>query len=308
MKHVMQAAFTVLMLAGLTLQADIETFGSGANEFTMDFATIGNAGNAADSNGRGTVNENYRIAKYEVTIEQFTKARAADSNISNGNEDYWQAAGTTAPATRISWYEAAKYCNWLTSGNALQGAYLFSDADTFTGIDRASAISTYGTVYVLPTENEWYKAAYFKPDASGYSLYANGTDTAPGPTDARYNETSPWTAGSGTMEQNGTFDMMGNVWEWLETESDIEPLEPGYRLGRGGSYDFGTDAMRSVARYDDAPGGEAISRGFRVAAVPEPAVASLLILSATCLLAVRRFLGIKDTPKSPVLPSVSDPF
>jgi len=34
-----------------------------------------------------------------------------------------------------------------------------------------------GTIYVIPTEDEWYKAAYYA--GSGYSLYAFGTDTAP---------------------------------------------------------------------------------------------------------------------------------
>ena len=114
----------------------------------------------------------------------------------------------------ISWYEAAQFCNYLTSGNKYSGAYKFDISGNFQEIDRTSSISTYGTTYVIPTEDEWYKAAYFKPDGSGYSLYANGTNTAPiAGVQSNYNNVigQPWNIGSGTQEQNGTFDMMGNV-------------------------------------------------------------------------------------------------
>jgi hypothetical protein len=72
------------------------------------------------------------------------------------------------------------------------------------------------------SENKWYRAAYFKSNASGYCLYANGTNTAPvAGVNLNYGQTfpyfTPWEAGSGTIEQNVTFDRMGNVWEWNET-------------------------------------------------------------------------------------------
>ena len=94
------------------------------------------------------------------------------------------------PTASSSWYEAAKFANWLTSGNALQGAYGFSDATTFTGVDRATALTTYGTIYVLPTEDEWYKAAYLKSDGSGYTTYATGDSVPVAGTDANYNGVS----------------------------------------------------------------------------------------------------------------------
>ena len=94
---------------------------------------------------------------------------AADANVGNAGD--WSGSQPTASS---SWYEAAKFANWLTSGNALQGAYGFSDATTFTGVDRATALTTYGTIYVLPSEDEWYKAAYLKSDGSGYTTYATG--------------------------------------------------------------------------------------------------------------------------------------
>jgi sulfatase modifying factor 1 len=241
----------------------------------MDFVTIGNAGNAADTTGYGAVVNNYRIGKYEVTATQWqtinTAAGIGDSGGWSGNQ----------PVADISWYDAAKFCNYLTSGNKYSGAYKFDISGNFLEIDRVSSISTYGTTYVIPTEDEWYKAAYFKPNASGYSLYANGTDTAPiAGVNSNYDyvNLSPWNITNGTQEQNGTFDMMGNVWEWFET------LSYGSNRGiRGGSYYGDGHGLRSSFQPYDVPYVEYYALiGFRVASVPEPC--SLVLLSIGGLL------------------------
>ena len=47
-----------------------DTFGSGANQFQIEFVTIGNPGNPADTTGdpnpAGSVPYEYRIGKYEI--------------------------------------------------------------------------------------------------------------------------------------------------------------------------------------------------------------------------------------------------
>jgi formylglycine-generating enzyme required for sulfatase activity len=255
----------------------------------IDFVTIGNAGNAGDTRtgldeygcplaypyGCGAVSSNYRIGKYEVTATQWqtinTAAGIGDSGTMSGNQ----------PAADFSWYEAAQFCNYLTSGNKYSGAYKFDISGNFQEIDRASSILTYGRTYVIPTEDEWYKAAYYKPNASGYSLYANGTDTAPvAGVNSNYNGAigSPWDIiTNGTQEQNGTFDMMGNVWEWNETL-----IDGSYRVLRGGSYGSYDFDLRSSYRGSDIadPDYEGNFLGFRVASVPEPATLLLLGFSA----------------------------
>jgi formylglycine-generating enzyme required for sulfatase activity len=257
----------------------------------IDFVNIGNAGNAADTQvmvydgttGYGAVSYNYRIGKYEVTAAQWqtinTAAGIGDSGAWSGNQ----------PVASISWYDAAQFCNYLTSGNKYSGAYKFDISGNFLSIDRVSSTSTYGTTYVIPTENEWYKAAYLKPNASGYSLYANGTSIAPvAGANSNYSSGShgtPWSVGTGTQEQNGTFDMMGNVWEWNET------LKDGSERGeRGGSYYyFGFwDNVRTLAsfyrNYDSDPTIEVDYVGFRVASiVPEPCSLVLLGLGGMML-------------------------
>jgi formylglycine-generating enzyme required for sulfatase activity len=250
------------------------------------FVTIGSAGNAADTANYGIYGDvayTYRISATEVTIAEFMASGAG-----NGNENYWNAGtrtvGTAAPASYVSLYEAMKYCNYLTSGNVDNGAYVFGGG-VYQSTDRASAVITYGTVFAVPTEDEWYKAAYFKPDASGYSLYANGQETAPSGTEANYDANGnnmAWVVGNGAAEQNGTFDMMGNVFEWMETSSGVD---------RGGSYNGNESFLRSSFRSVDYQGGESSYFGFRIVAIPEPASVMMISLGGLVIAGYRRFFG-----------------
>ena len=125
----------------------------------------------------------------------------------------------------------------------------------------------------MPTEDEWYKAAYYKPDGSGYSLYANGLNTILAP-DNGWNYLggsydTPWDKGSGTEEQNGTFDMMGNEWEWVETPNGSDFSVRG---GCFDYYDFGlSSSFRFPLTYLDYS-----TVGFRIASIPEPCTIMLL--------------------------------
>ena len=269
----------------------------------MDFVTIGNAGNAADTGGtvgRGAVSYNYRIGKYEITNAQwnaFTAAAGAPTGNSvggqnpyNENSDY---TGIQQPTNCVSWFEALQFCNYLTSGNKSKGVYQFSGDNAnpgdFLGINRVAAKATYGIIYFLPTADEWYKAAFYKPDNSGYSIYANGQNTLPS-ADNGWNYTGglysePWNVGTGAQEQNGTFDMMGNVWEMTETEI----YSPLVHVILGGScfnarYPY-LNSSGPWYRHDIIEDGD---QGFRVASVPEPATLLLLGLGARLCLRLRR--------------------
>ena len=283
----------VVCLAVVCMMASVNfTWADTIRGIDMDFVTIGNAGNAGDTQvmndgttGYGSVSYNYRIGKYEVTATQWqtinTAAGIGDTGCWSGNQ----------PVGAISWYDAAQFCNYLTSGNKYSGAYKFDIGGNFLGIDRATSILTYGTTYVIPTEDEWYKAAYFKPNASGYSLYANGTDIAPiAGVNSNYDyvNNAPWNIiTNGTQEQNGTFDMMGNVLEWNETLID------GSDRGLcGGSYDYGFedggDNVASSYRFSCYPFGGGNNIGFRVASVPEPATVLLMLVGSMALLRRKR--------------------
>jgi formylglycine-generating enzyme required for sulfatase activity len=260
----------------------------------IDFVAIGNAGNLGDTRtgaegpgqpfanpyGCGAVGYNYRIGKYEVTNAQWNSFVDA-SGAPTGDEGIYnyssQFTDPQQPVTNVNHYEAMQFCNYLTTGDKSKGAYRFSGTNdnpgSFMGVDRIAAKTTYGTIYVLPTEDEWYKAAYFKPDGSGYSNYANGTSIAPiGGIDTCYDQIypyiGPWQVGSGTQEQNGTFDIMGNVWE--RTETFFYFYGQGRSGYRGGSYTDEDSLLLPSFRIDNNPGYEFGSLGFRVVSIPEP--------------------------------------
>ena len=160
----------------------------------IDFVPIGSPGNAADTQvmndgttGYGAVGYEYRIGRHEITYGQWdafvSAVGAPTGNPSGAYDANARFRGTNVPINLVSWLEAAQFCNYLTTGDKSLGAYLFSGDNAnpgdFEGIDRDSAVSAYGIAYVIPTEDEWYKAAYFT--CSGYSNYANGLDTIPSP-------------------------------------------------------------------------------------------------------------------------------
>jgi len=260
----------------------------------IDFVTIGNPGNPGDTraeanpSGAGAVGYEYQIGKYEVTNGQWdafvSVAGAPTGNPSNAYDEDALFTGDNVPANNVSWYEASQFCNYLTSGDKSLGAYQLGTDGSIT-IDRDSAVSAYGIAYVIPTEDEWYKAAYYT--GSGYSTYANGTDLAPiAGINTNYGDLDgqPWDVGvgNGTQEQNGTFDMMGNISEWNETL--ISPS----RGFRGGTYAFPALFFRSSFRDFSSPYSEYDSLGFRVASVPEPTTLLLLGLGGLALLRKRR--------------------
>ena len=240
------------------------------------FIPIGDTNNVADpQTGYGAVHYAYAIAEKPVTIEQFYY-----SGVGNGDEDYWndgtRMVGWDAPATMVTWNEAAKYCNWLTSGSPTNGAYQFdATGSTLVAVDRDAALATYGTVYALPTEDEWYKAAYYT--GSGYSLYPFGTDDPPrGGTnenpqanikEGTYVNPSPnyaWKVGSGAMEQNGTYDMAGNAFEWIESAADgtLDDMAEN-RVMRGGSWYYNDYYTRSTTRTPRDPSVPSTAIEFR---------------------------------------------
>jgi len=257
------------------------------------FVTIGDPGNTADTTGYGAVGYTYRISATEVTIAEFQASGAGD-----GDEGYWNGGthtvGTAAPASYVSLYEAMQYCNWLTSGDVNNGLYEDQGGGVWGAkYDRSTAIATLGFFYAVPTEDEWYKAAYYTGNSGDlWSLYANGTDTVPtwgtpegwnyyngGYVNSPPNYT--WTVGYGGQEQNGTFDMMGNVWEWMETSSGV---------ARGGSYLDNELSLRSSSRDSNSfvRSHEYSHVGVRVVAVPEPATMGLLAISGLVIAGHRR--------------------
>ena len=266
----------IYSLVACCVVASVPAFGA--------FVEIGDAGNAADTNtdsdrlGRGSVGYVYSIGDTEVSYSEFNA-----SPISGGTTPW---TGANNPVTAVTRVMAAQYCNWLTSGDTTVGAYTISGgaitgvtSHDSTDIDMAALISVYNTVYVLPTEDEWYKAAYYDQVENKYWNFANGSDLKPSTAESRYNAASPLDVGtSALVEENGTKDMMGNVWEWLETEGTL----------RGGAYDNTDEAnLRAANRLTGVADTEYDMVGFRMVAIPEPGTISFMSLSTIGLFLTR---------------------
>jgi sulfatase modifying factor 1 len=278
---------------------------------TMDWITVGNAGNSADPlTGYGAVGYEYRIGKYEVTNAQYgaflNAAAKTDSYglynskmsslgiTQSGSSGSYTYSVTTAlanrPVAHISWYDAARMANWMMngqgSGSTETGAYTLNGA--ISGIVLANA----GAQVYIPTEDEWYKAAYYNAASQTYSLHANGQNSIT-MADANYsNSVGSSTASTdvGTYSADpssyGTFDQGGNVVEW--NDAVISDSLRGLRGGAWGSLDVNN--LASSSRYGSDPSLESDYGyfGFRLASVPEPSSLVLTMLASGMMLSRRK--------------------
>jgi formylglycine-generating enzyme required for sulfatase activity len=202
------------------------------------------------------------------------------------------------PVNYVTWYDAIRFANWLNNGqgngNTETGAYTLLGG-TPTPSNGMSIVRNPGATWFLPSESEWYKAAYYDPGMGTYFQFPTSNDTAPtaeippgGSNSANYNnavgDLTDVGAYTGTSSPFGAFDMGGDVFQWNEA------LISGARGVRGGSFSLGSLYMESSTRSHGIPTIPQFNIGFRVATVPEPSSLSLCGLSAIGLLgyALRR--------------------
>lgn len=109
----------------------------------MEFVTIGNPGNAADTTGSpnpaGSVAYTYDIGKFEVSEDMITKYNAIFGT-SNSLVITKDTRGTNKPATSINWNEAARFVNWLNTSTGNQAAYKFTTSGVNDNLVLWSAV------------------------------------------------------------------------------------------------------------------------------------------------------------------------
>jgi formylglycine-generating enzyme len=290
----------------------------------IEYVAVRDPGNPADTATNclndapdcGSVPYNYAISKYEITNAQyaeFLNAVAASDDpfglynppmsislffdLSTGMFVYSVPAGSeNNPVVLVSWYDALRFANWLHNGQptGAQEAWTTEDG-AYTFPVSADAPRNAGANAFLPTESEWYKAAYYDPALPGYYEYPAGADAeticaAPGSTPNTANcnfgvgAVAAVGAYTGSPSPYGTFDQGGNVWEWNE-----QVVSGSYRGIRGGGFaSSGPAALAASSPNFDGPGNEDENVGFRVARpVPEPTQV-LLVLTGGLVLAVVR--------------------
>ena len=274
-----RAALKALSL-GLAVLACLP-FGSLASAEAIQWVTVGDPGNTADTTTYGAVADSFKIMKYEFTNQQYTDflnsvaktdtyslyhtfmGSDARGGITRAGASgaYTYAVKTNMgdkPVNYVSWFDAARVSNWLMNG-ATTTSSTETGAYTLNGATSGDAVAVNsGASYFLPTNNQWYKAAFYKGGGTnaGYWDYATQSDTAPtavtaGTTGigsagntgnfANYSNGADWNGQDGNVTTVGTngiasfygaFDMSGNVNEWNDRTGAAGP----FRLLRGGGY------------------------------------------------------------------------
>jgi len=286
----------------------------------IDTVFVGDAGNPNDSTGFGGVSYGYHIGTYEVTNAQYTAFLNATASTdtfglyntnmsgtsggitrsgSSGSYTYSTIGGReNNPVNHVSFWDAARFANWLTTGNTETGVYNLGSVTNPTNntITRDATAWANGGV-AIASANEWYKAAYYQPfadggDTDGYWLYptaSNSITTA----DANYDNSVGNVTAVGTYAGDasyyGTFDQGGNVWEWND-----EILFTSNRGLRGGSFNFFDGFLLSSFRSGSDPADEDDTIGFRVsslAAIPEPSTYAAILGGLGLLMALMRRRG-----------------
>ena len=282
---------------------------------SLEWVNVGDAGNNPDTTGFGSVSYDYQIGKYEVTNSQYTEflnAVAAEDTYglynvsmaslgiersgSSGSYSYATKTGwENKPVSFVSWWCALRFANWVYNGlpTGAQTASTTEDgAYTFSGAASVSGRNADATVWI-PTENEWYKAAYYNADLDNYWDFPVQSNTI-NQTQANYGYgTSGGPTNVGSYEYPGpygTYDQGGNINEWTET---IIPTH--YCNVRGSSWQFVEDYLKSDFRGQASQGVELETLGFRLASesgfqiVPEPVTIILMGISAAlCILRKRK--------------------
>lgn len=307
--------------------------GTDARALTLDFVTVGNAGNAPDvryvPSGLGAVSYAYRLGKFEITAGQYAEflnavaksdpnglystqmanpaGSALGCNIQRAGASGAYAYSVAAdwvdrPVNWVSFWDAARFVNWLHNGQptGAQGPGTTEDGAYLNVGNQTTFTRQPGARFFIPTEDEWFKAAYHDAGAgmaAVYFDYPSASDNLPGvdlteatsPGDnANWKKDGTYALGTpyyrtvvGEFEQSvspyGTYDQGGNVIEWVETAFDA-----GTSRGlRGSDFEnsFGLSFRASDQESRNIPTQASRVIGFRVAAaaVPEPSALALAL-------------------------------
>jgi len=176
----------------------------------------------------------FYLASTEVSNAGYRKFRPAHSS---GSAEGVSLNTDSQPVVNVSWDDAARYCNWLSSREGLPPAYIETNG-------RLQAVLPMSTGYRLPSEAEWAYVAriYTQSSEQRYpwsgsfpptAVVGNFADASIADTLANtvpdYNDGHRVAApvGSFAARPEGFFDLGGNVAEWVHDYYAVYPGEAG---------------------------------------------------------------------------------
>ncbi len=220
----------------------------------------------------------------EVTNEQFMQFNPGHDS---GVFEQSTLSLKNQPAVRLSWDQAARFCNWLSNRHGLPQAYEAVNS-------KMVPVSPMNTGFRLPTEAEWVYMSRYEaglratplkyawqgsmPPAAGSGNYsgAEAADYLSVISNYRDEHIAASMVASYPANAAGIHDLGGNVREWMH---DVYAIAPGVRgsiatdpmgpvsgsshVVRGSSWrDSGITPLRLAYRLDDVDGADDI--GLRV--------------------------------------------
>lgn len=330
----------VLVALTSALLAACSAVQAGQAKFDIGWSNVGDPNNTATSFGMGSVATQYAIGTYEVTNEQYAAflnavAKKDTKGLYNtymagkvnksknplglggiirtgksGSYVYTLKPGSEdLPVNFVSYNDSLRFVNWVANGQ-LTGVIGNTTTERGTyNMSLSNPVKAANASIWLPSENEWFKAAYYKGGSvnAGYWSFATQSNNAPtagapagGANAANYQNVGPAVGAPDYFNQVGAYlstvsaygahDMNGNAWEW----TDGVYGSTSKRAYRGGAFDSTMTALGNVYRTGGSKTYEAADLGFRVAgtfvplAIPEPATLTLLAMGGLAVLRRKR--------------------
>jgi sulfatase modifying factor 1 len=166
----------------------------------------------------------------------------------SGSYSYSVIGSANHPVTYVSWGDAARFSNWLNNGQPSgaqgagtteTGAYTLNGATTNTALMAVTRNA--GATWFIPTENEWYKAAYHQPagqggDSDNYWAYPMKTNGVP------YSDQPPGATPDNTR--------VGNFYR---DDGSANGYDDGYAVTGSASFSSSQNYLTDAGAYSSAP-------------------------------------------------------
>ena len=201
-----------------------------------------------------TIGKAFAVSKFETTFAEWDACVAYGDCDPHIGDNGWgnSIPRGQRPVISVNWYDAKRYVAWLSRMT--------------------------GKPYRLLSEAEWEYAARAGTQMAYYWGDEVDNENANCETCGSRWETGTAPIGSFPPNAFGLYDMLGNVWEWVEDcyhDNYIGAPVDGsewtmggdcnLRVEKGGSWSYGSEMLRAAVHERDPPGSRYSTSGFRVA-------------------------------------------